>query len=282
MPHRPGSITVIGWTLILFGLSLALAYTILVFQTGPGGIAADVPPPTPVEAALVIVNFVANVAIGALLLQGKRWAPLMFVGYSVAIIAISVAIHPSATHLVNVVLFAVAAWFLFRPRAREFFAGPDVHMFAGSPPPPRQWASYAAYFLASGMLFSSAMSMFFDVPKGPSKPVMLVLASLPAAITLLMARSLSVDPKWRRELGVVFTAVAVVGALSVAFMALASLDPEAAEQIVPQQAVAYDFVSGPLCLAMLGGVGLRLLARDRAENSRRMRPSATGPNDGDT
>ena len=53
---------------------------------------------------------------------------------------------------------------------------------------------------------------------------------------------------------------------AVIFMALASLDPEVAEQVAQQDPVTYDFVSGPLCLAMLGAAGLRLLAKDRAEN----------------
>jgi uncharacterized membrane protein HdeD (DUF308 family) len=107
MNKRPRSITVIGWIFIAVGV-VALVYHLL----------------PPYEARLFWVCFVRILAVvsGVFLLFGfnwARWLLVVWIGYHV-FLSVFHSLFQTAVHGL---LFAVIAFFLFRPSASAYFRG---------------------------------------------------------------------------------------------------------------------------------------------------------------
>ena len=116
MKARPLSVTIIAWLFMIFG-SIALLSALLPF-TG-----AD---RTQLLAELkthwmVHLSRLAQIAAGLFMLRGHNWARWLLVAWIAFHIVIS-ALHSWLQLLIHVLIFSVILFFLFRPRANEFFA----------------------------------------------------------------------------------------------------------------------------------------------------------------
>ena len=112
MRKRPLSITVIGWLFVAAG-AVGLAYHATEFRTT-----------RPFQYDVLWVCLVRLLAIlcGLLVLRGRNWARwglLVWIAYHV----ILSAFHALSELVIHSVLFAVIAYFLFRPQASAYFRG---------------------------------------------------------------------------------------------------------------------------------------------------------------
>lgn len=107
MNKRPRSITVISWIFIAVGV-IALLYHLL----------------PPVEGGLVWVCVVRILAVlcGVFMLHGFNWARWLLLVWIAYHVILSV-FHSPFELAVHGLLFAVIAYFLFRPKASVYFRG---------------------------------------------------------------------------------------------------------------------------------------------------------------
>src|SRR6266571_6427856 len=112
MNERPRSITVISWLFVAAG-AIGLAYHATEFKVD-----------RPFQYDVVWVCLVRLLAIlcGVFMLRGSNWARwllLVWIAYHV----ILSAFHSLSELVMHILLFAVVAYFLFRPRASAYFRG---------------------------------------------------------------------------------------------------------------------------------------------------------------
>jgi hypothetical protein len=115
MKARPLSVTIIAWLFMIFG-SIALLSGLLPFA------GANL---TQLIAEfkmhwMVHLSRVAQVMSGLFMLRGHNWARWLLVAW-VAFHIVVGALHGWIQLLIHVVIFSVILFFLFRPRADEYF-----------------------------------------------------------------------------------------------------------------------------------------------------------------
>ncbi len=126
-PQRPTSVTVIGWILLVLG---AIGFLGLLCSLGNPmarqAMAAS-PVPFPVQIALSAVGLGVSIVSGFFLLKGANWARFLYIVWSVAGFAFSLATSPAKLMLVpGIAIFLVIAAFLLAPKASAYFTGkPD-------------------------------------------------------------------------------------------------------------------------------------------------------------
>ncbi len=110
MSKRPVTVTILACVLILAG-AVGIAYHLSDFSTKH-----------PFEYENVVVLLVRVIAIvsGVFLLRGKNWArwlSLAWIGFHL----ILSFFHNVREVIIHALVFALFAWFLFRPAARAYF-----------------------------------------------------------------------------------------------------------------------------------------------------------------
>jgi hypothetical protein len=100
-----------------FGIAFAIGNPTVKEQMNKG------PMPVPVQFALICVGLAADLVSGVFMLRGKAWTRILYVGWTLLGFGIGLATSPVKTAMIpGFVLFSVIAFFLFRPKANEFFA----------------------------------------------------------------------------------------------------------------------------------------------------------------
>jgi hypothetical protein len=85
------------------------------------------PIPIPVQWVMAFTGLAVSMISGGFMLQGKSWARLLYVIWSVCGLLISLATSPAKLTLIpGLLLYGVIVFFLFRPKANEFFAAPPT------------------------------------------------------------------------------------------------------------------------------------------------------------
>ena len=121
MSKRPRSVTVISWIFIAFG-GIALLNSQLPKLPGAEESIAEYRSQHPVLYAVMLAGPIVAVVCGVFMLRGHNWARWLLViwfGYNV----IGNVLHSPLKLLLPGLLFGVAVFFLFRPRATAFFRG---------------------------------------------------------------------------------------------------------------------------------------------------------------
>jgi hypothetical protein len=266
MTNRPTSITVIGWILVLGGVML-LPETFRAPRTPRAReIAAKRPVPDPIHRAIVATSAIVDVACGYFLLQGKNWARYLAIAWSVMQLSYGFVVSPFRLILVlGATQSLLVAYFLFRPRAREFFAAAGANAEIGNRMSWRQIASTCCYVAAGSLLAVSCLLAFMSSaafePKSqlfgvPWKFMTLCFMSVFPLIFLLIGQSLSPNRQRNHHLGIVLLAGAGGGLLILLMMTLLSFNPDWQKSLPPEKHWGlHDYSTGILWLGSLAGLG---------------------------
>jgi hypothetical protein len=129
MIERPVYVTIIGWVLIVIGvLSLLSTPAVLYLDSAHAWLDVNLLP-LPVQIALNLASALVSLVAGYYILNGRNWARLLFVGWSVAETALSLFTSPesasSSIFLLWVGILVLIVVLLFTPAANRFFgSGP--------------------------------------------------------------------------------------------------------------------------------------------------------------
>ena len=112
MNERPLSVTIISY------LYMAAGVVGIVYH------ASELKAQHPFQADVIWVLLLRLTAIvsGVFMLRGSNWARWLGIGWIAFHVAVS-AFHPIRELIVHSLLFALFAYFLFRPETAEFFRG---------------------------------------------------------------------------------------------------------------------------------------------------------------
>ena len=119
---RPTSVTVIAWILIVMS-SISLVTSVLTFNNPMmREVMAQSPLPLSVQFAMMYVGLLVTLVSGIAMLKGRNWARFLYVGWSVIGFIVGLVTSPmKAAMIPGIVVFAIIALFLFRPKATAYF-----------------------------------------------------------------------------------------------------------------------------------------------------------------
>lgn len=81
------------------------------------------PIPLPLQFAMLYAGLFATLACGFFMLRGKAWARMLYVVWSIFGLVVGLATSPMKMTLIpGIVFFVLIVFFLFRPKANEFFS----------------------------------------------------------------------------------------------------------------------------------------------------------------
>lgn len=116
MKARPLSITIISWLFMIFG-SIALLSGLLPFVgANTAQLIAELK-----QHWMVHLSRLVQVLSGLFMLRRHNWARWLLVVWVVFHIVVG-ALHGWIQFLIHILIFSVILFFLFRPRANEYFA----------------------------------------------------------------------------------------------------------------------------------------------------------------
>src|SRR4051794_39364912 len=120
---RPTSVTVISWILIVTGTISLITTTVMINNPMARELMAKSPIPIPLQFAMSYVGLLMTLVSGAAMLKGCNWARLLYVIWSICGFLISRLTSPMKFALIpGLFVFALIAFFLFRPKANQFFS----------------------------------------------------------------------------------------------------------------------------------------------------------------
>jgi len=128
MRTRPTSITVIAWILILMG-GISLVTTTVVINSATINnpamqeLLSKSLIPVPVQYAMTYIGLLVMLVSGVAMLKGQNWARWLYVVGTALGFLIGVMTSPLKGAMIpGFVVFVVVTFFLFRPKANEYFS----------------------------------------------------------------------------------------------------------------------------------------------------------------
>jgi hypothetical protein len=124
MKPRPTSVTVIAWILIVVGCLALITTTFSLSLSNPQvrDLMARSPIPIPVQYVISYAGLAVMIASGVGMLKGQNWARLLYVIWTAVSILLGLATAPVRVMLIpGVILYGVIVFFLFRPKANQYF-----------------------------------------------------------------------------------------------------------------------------------------------------------------
>lgn len=127
MNERPLSVTIISWYLIVTCLISTLTTLFTLSNAAVHEIMRQSPIPIPPQFAMAFIGLGLNIVAGIMMLKGRHWARLLYVGWSAFAILVALATSPMKLMLIpGVLIYALIVYFLYRPQANIFFGGTPV------------------------------------------------------------------------------------------------------------------------------------------------------------
>jgi hypothetical protein len=122
MTKRPKSVTIICWIMLaLSGISLIVS-TMTLDDPTARELMSRSPIPLTVQYIMMYAGLLVMFVSAIAMLKGQNWARFLYVIWSVVGFAIGLATSPMKAALVpGIVVLVVIAFFLFRPKANEYF-----------------------------------------------------------------------------------------------------------------------------------------------------------------
>ncbi|MDU9047489.1 MAG: hypothetical protein Q3M30_01475 [Candidatus Electrothrix sp. Rat3] len=119
---KPKSITVICWISIITGVFSLVVTTIDFYNSPADPEAAENPISFFLHVILIYTPFIIMLISGVAMLKGKNWARLLYIVWVVISLIIQMITSPVKAEIIpNVFLSAIIVFFLFRPRANNYF-----------------------------------------------------------------------------------------------------------------------------------------------------------------
>lgn len=123
MKKRPTSVTIIAWILIVLGALSVVTTTVMTNNPTAVALMSKSPLPVSVQYGISYFGSLVMVVSGIAMLKGQNWARWLYIGWSVIGFIIGVATSPAKIAMIpGFVVFLIIAFFLFRPRANDYFA----------------------------------------------------------------------------------------------------------------------------------------------------------------
>lgn len=123
MKTRPTSVTVIAWALIVMGGISLITTTAMINNPMVLELMSKSPIPVPVQYAMTYFGLLNMLVCGVAMLKGRSWARLLYVSWTIIGFLIGVITSPvKASIIPGLGLFVVVVFFLFRPKANEYFS----------------------------------------------------------------------------------------------------------------------------------------------------------------
>lgn len=123
MINRPTSVSVIAWILIVTsGISL-ITSTVSLNNPMLKEIMAKSLLPMALQFVMLYMGLLITIVAGIAMLKGQNWARFLYVVWSAIGFVIGIVASPmKAAIFFSLVVFAVITFFLFRPKANEYFS----------------------------------------------------------------------------------------------------------------------------------------------------------------
>jgi len=123
MPTRPTSVTVVAWLLMLFtGFSLLMSLA-MIGNPAVQELARQSPLPLWLQYVLQGAGTIVVVVSALAMLKGRNWGRYLYVGWSLAGLAVTLATSPFKWAVIpGALMLAVFSFFLFWPPAARWFA----------------------------------------------------------------------------------------------------------------------------------------------------------------
>jgi MFS family permease len=264
MNKRPTSITVIAWILIILGgFSLIPATTSLIKELmGPSLISP------PIEYALIYLGVLSYLVSGIAILKAQNWARFLFIVWQVFYYTIRMSRNPFAIGIVpSVFIFLIVPiFFLFRPRANDYFAGREVNRGAKriiiTGPEEKLMERRKVFsiicYVISGIFFNTVGFLaFLNKPSVLFKLALLGVFFLFALLFLGIGLVCARFQNWYRHVGLVCTWAAGYGIFTVLSTWFLFMDPKFKKAFpVGFPGIFNGYFSGAVWLALLGTVGI--------------------------
>lgn len=124
MKSRPKSVTVVCWILIVIGILPIFTLQHAMNDPRAAELMSQSPLPLSVQYGMIYLGLAITLISGIAMLKGKNWARMLYIGWSILGFIIGIATSPAKVMMIpGIIIFAIFAFFLFRPKANAFFTG---------------------------------------------------------------------------------------------------------------------------------------------------------------
>lgn len=123
---RPTSVTVIAWILIVMGGISMISTAAMIDNPMVHEAMSQNPVPIPVQYVISYIGLLIMLVSGISMLRGRNWARVLYVAWSAIAFVFWLATSPMKPAMIpSFVIFLVIVYFLFRPKANEYFAATE-------------------------------------------------------------------------------------------------------------------------------------------------------------
>ncbi|MFT3870036.1 MAG: hypothetical protein QM715_16435 [Nibricoccus sp.] len=123
MKPRPTSVSIIAWILIVIGGLSFITSTLTINNPMVRDLMSKSPIPVPIQFVMMYVGLGVSILSGVFMLKAKAWARMLYIGWSLIGFTISFSTSPMKAAIIpGFIVFLIIAFFLFRPKANEFFS----------------------------------------------------------------------------------------------------------------------------------------------------------------
>ncbi|MBU0683598.1 MAG: hypothetical protein ABIH85_05950 [Candidatus Omnitrophota bacterium] len=124
MEKRPTSITIIAWFLIVIGaISVWTALTFLNNPMVKELMIQQSQMPLSLQYAMMYVSLAVTILSGIGMLKRCGWARILYIVWGICSFLVGFATSPRKMAMIpSVVIFAIIAFFLYRPKATKYFS----------------------------------------------------------------------------------------------------------------------------------------------------------------
>jgi len=132
MKKRPVSITVISWYLIVSAILLVLFYSFALSMT-IDDMKQSSTIPVSIQFPMLYAGLLMTLVSGIAMLKGQNWARLLYVIWCGILVILALATSPNKSEMVTTIVFwLIIVFFLFRPKANEYFSSTEPQVDAKS------------------------------------------------------------------------------------------------------------------------------------------------------
>lgn len=123
MKDCPKSITIISWFLIITNV-IAIASIVLTHDNPEVIKMMELSAiPITIQYILMVVGIVITISAAVLMLKAKKAGRTMYIGWTIISLIIGIFTFPAKTMMIpGLVFFLIISFFLFRPKANEYFS----------------------------------------------------------------------------------------------------------------------------------------------------------------